>query len=189
MSKYTDLAMERRSQFTPEGRPAWNCCQAGVSVFAQDAGYDEDACMKAATYFRGGMQIGSVCGAITGSLMALGMAGSLCRQGHFLQLPVAGLQLLGHCPQKGRHALRQGNDPMVFPAEVAVIAEPQPGLPFPHAHRHQGTVQHAALSLMAVDFRSAVGADQVPGITRSTASGAKPHMYSLAISVSWIKSS
>ena len=31
--------------------------------------------MKAATYFRGGMQIGSVCGAITGSLMALGLAG------------------------------------------------------------------------------------------------------------------
>ena len=31
--------------------------------------------MKAATYFRGGMQMGSVCGAITGSLIALGMAG------------------------------------------------------------------------------------------------------------------
>ena len=75
MSKYTDLAMERRSQFTPEGRPAWNCCQAVVSVFAQDAGYDEDACMKAATYFRGGMQMGSVCGAVTGSLLALGLAG------------------------------------------------------------------------------------------------------------------
>ena len=75
MSRYTDLAMERRSRFTPEGRPAWNCCQAVVSVFAEDAGYDEDACMKAATYFRGGMQTGSVCGAVTGSLMALGAAG------------------------------------------------------------------------------------------------------------------
>ena len=75
MSKYTDLAMERRSCFTPEGRPAWNCCQAVVSVFAEDAGYDEDACMKAATLFRGGMQIGSVCGAIAGSLLALGLAG------------------------------------------------------------------------------------------------------------------
>jgi hypothetical protein len=31
--------------------------------------------MKAATYFRGGMQIGSVCGAVTGSLLALGLAG------------------------------------------------------------------------------------------------------------------
>jgi C_GCAxxG_C_C family probable redox protein len=75
MSKYTDLAMERRSQFTPEGRPAWNCCQAVVTAFAQDAGFDEEASMKAATYFRGGMQIGSVCGAVTGSLLALGLAG------------------------------------------------------------------------------------------------------------------
>ena len=75
MSKYIDLAMERRNQFTPEGRPAWNCCQAVVSVFAQDAGYDEDACIRAATYFRGGMQIGSVCGAVTGSLLAIGLAG------------------------------------------------------------------------------------------------------------------
>ena len=75
MSKYIDLAMERRSQFTPEGRPAWNCCQAVVTVFAEDAGYDEDDAMRAATFFRGGMQMGSVCGAITGSLMALGLAG------------------------------------------------------------------------------------------------------------------
>ena len=62
MSKYTDLAMERRGEFTPDGRPVWNCCQAVVSVFAQDAGYDGDVCRKAATYFRGGMQMGSVCG-------------------------------------------------------------------------------------------------------------------------------
>ena len=75
MSRYTDLAMERRSRLTMDGRPAWNCCQAVVSVFAQDAGYDEDACMKAASCFRGGMQIGSVCGAVTGGLMALGLSG------------------------------------------------------------------------------------------------------------------
>ena len=75
MSRYTDLAMERRSVMTPEGRPAWNCCQAVVSVFAQDAGYDEEACMKAAAFFRGGMQMGSVCGVVTGGLMALGLAG------------------------------------------------------------------------------------------------------------------
>ncbi len=75
MSKYTELAMDRRKQFTPEGRPVYNCCQSVVSVFARDAGYDEAAAMKAATYFRGGMQIGSVCGAVTGGLMALGLAG------------------------------------------------------------------------------------------------------------------
>ena len=75
MSQYTDLAMERRSQIGPQGKPLYNCCQSVVSVFATDAGYDEDACMKAATFFRGGMQMGSVCGAITGGLMALGLAG------------------------------------------------------------------------------------------------------------------
>ena len=75
MSKYTDLAMERRALLTPDGRPVYNCCQAVVSVFARDTGCDEEAAMRAATYFRGGMQIGSVCGAITGSLLALGLAG------------------------------------------------------------------------------------------------------------------
>ena len=75
MSKYTDLALARRSLMTPEGRPVYNCCQSVVSVFAKDAGYDEEACLKGATFFRGGMLMGSVCGAITGSLMALGLAG------------------------------------------------------------------------------------------------------------------
>lgn len=75
MSKYTDLALERRREIGPDGRPRYNCCQTTVSVFAEDLGFDEDACMKAATYFRGGMQMGSVCGAVTGALMALGFAG------------------------------------------------------------------------------------------------------------------
>ena len=75
MSKYTDLAMERRSHIGPEGRPVYNCAQAVVSVFAGNTGYDEDAALRAATYFRGGMQMGSVCGAVTGGLMALGLAG------------------------------------------------------------------------------------------------------------------
>lgn len=75
MSKYTDLALERRGQFTEDGRPCYNCCQAVVSVFAEDLHYSEEECMRAATYFRGGMQMGSVCGAITGGLMALGLAG------------------------------------------------------------------------------------------------------------------
>ena len=75
MSKYTEAARQRRTLFTPDGRPQYNCCQAVVSVFAEDLGYDEAACMRAATYFRGGMQMGSVCGAVTGALMALGLAG------------------------------------------------------------------------------------------------------------------
>ena len=75
MSKYTDLAMARRSQIAPNGRPVYNCCQAVVTAFAEDMGWDEEKCMKAATFFRGGMQMGSVCGAVTGALMALGLSG------------------------------------------------------------------------------------------------------------------
>ena len=75
MSKYTDLAMARRALIGPDGRPAYNCAQAVVSVFAQDAGYAEDAALKAAAFFRGGMQMGAACGGMTGGLMALGLAG------------------------------------------------------------------------------------------------------------------
>ncbi len=75
MSKYTERVMERRSHLTREGKPACSCCQTAVSVFAEDAGYDEETAVKAATYFRGGMQMGAVCGAVTGSLMAMGLAG------------------------------------------------------------------------------------------------------------------
>ena len=75
MSKYTDLAMKRRTKIMPDGHPAWNCCQSVAAIFAKDAGYDEDAAMDAATFFRGGMQMGSVCGAVTGGLMVLGLAG------------------------------------------------------------------------------------------------------------------
>ena len=75
MSKYTDLAMERRSHIGPDGKPVYNCAQAVVSVFAQDVGYDEEAALKTAKFFRGGMQMGSVCGAVTGGLMVLGLSG------------------------------------------------------------------------------------------------------------------
>ena len=75
MSRYTDLAMERRSLLKPDGKAVYNCAQTVASVFASDAGYDEKAALKAATCFRGGMQMGSVCGAVTGGLLALGLAG------------------------------------------------------------------------------------------------------------------
>ena len=75
MSKYTELAMERRSHFSPDGRPVYNCAQAVVCAFAEETGLDEETCRRMATYFRGGMQMGSVCGAITGGMMALGLMG------------------------------------------------------------------------------------------------------------------
>ena len=53
-------------------------CYAGPPLqysFMHYAGLSEEAALRAATYFRGGMQMGSVCGAVTGALMALGFAG------------------------------------------------------------------------------------------------------------------
>ena len=75
MSRYQDRAMERRQIIGPDGKPAYNCCQSVATVFAEELGYDEEASMKAATYFRGGMQMGCICGAITGGLLALGLSG------------------------------------------------------------------------------------------------------------------
>lgn len=75
MSKYTELALERRRHIGPDGKPLYSCAQTVATVFARDAGYDEADALKAATYFRGGMQMGSVCGAVTSGLIALGLAG------------------------------------------------------------------------------------------------------------------
>ena len=75
MSRYTDRATEMRSLFKRDGKTVYNCAQTVASVFASDAGYDENTALRAATFFRGGMQMGSVCGAVTGGLLALGLAG------------------------------------------------------------------------------------------------------------------
>ena len=75
MSKYTEKAMKYRINPEAMGKAHYNCAQAVVTAFAHDLHYDEDAAFKTAGAFGGGMRIGSVCGAITGSLMVLGLAG------------------------------------------------------------------------------------------------------------------
>ena len=75
MSKHIDKAKELRSQFKPDGKPMYNCAQAVLCPFADDIGVDEQMLYKTAAHFGGGMKMGSVCGAITGGLMALGLLG------------------------------------------------------------------------------------------------------------------
>ena len=75
MSKYTEKAMKYRTNPEAMGKSHYNCAQAVVTVFAEDLHYDEEAAFKSAAAFGGGMRIGSVCGAITGGIMALGFAG------------------------------------------------------------------------------------------------------------------
>lgn len=53
----------------------YNCAQAVTVTFAKEAGMDEEAAYRVASNFGSGMKMGSVCGAVTGGLMALGMLG------------------------------------------------------------------------------------------------------------------
>jgi C_GCAxxG_C_C family probable redox protein len=52
-----------------------NCAQAVFSAFAPTLGLDEETALKIASPFGGGVaRRGEVCGAVTGALMALGLA-------------------------------------------------------------------------------------------------------------------
>ena len=75
MSSYTDKVKELRAQLKPNGMPAFNCAQTCVMAMAPETGLDEETLRKLAEHFGGGMKMGSVCGAYTGGLMLLGLAG------------------------------------------------------------------------------------------------------------------
>ena len=71
MSKYLDRARELRAIVTPH----YNCAQSVVLPFAPDAGLTEEQALRFAANFGGGMKMASICGAITGGLMVLGLFG------------------------------------------------------------------------------------------------------------------
>ncbi len=71
MNEYLKKAEELRAIETPH----YNCAQSVVMPFAEKAGLDEETARRVAACFGGGMKRGSVCGAVTGGLMALGLFG------------------------------------------------------------------------------------------------------------------
>ncbi|MBR3196540.1 MAG: C_GCAxxG_C_C family protein [Clostridia bacterium] len=71
MSEYLERAVQLRAIASPH----YNCAQAVLIPFAEKAGADEETLFGVAMNFGGGMKRGSVCGAITGGLMALGLFG------------------------------------------------------------------------------------------------------------------
>ena len=77
MEKYLERARELRAIVTPH----YNCAQSVLLPFAETFGMSEDEVMRIAVHFGRGMKMGSVCGAVTGGLMALGLAGlgGICR--------------------------------------------------------------------------------------------------------------
>ena len=54
----------------------YNCCQSVLVPFADLCGLDKETAFKLGANFGSGMRHGSTCGAVTGALMALGLAGA-----------------------------------------------------------------------------------------------------------------
>lgn len=71
MSEFTEKAERLRACETTH----YNCAQSTVMPFAEAAGVDEETARRFAANFGGGMKRASVCGAVTGGLMALGLFG------------------------------------------------------------------------------------------------------------------
>jgi len=72
MSKYEERVLALRAA---EDRH-YNCCQSVLIPFAAEAGLDEETAYRLALHFGSGMKRGSVCGAIVGGLMVLGLYGA-----------------------------------------------------------------------------------------------------------------
>ena len=53
----------------------YNCCQSVLVPFCRECGLTEEEAYKLGAHFGGGMKHGGTCGAVTGALMVLGMAG------------------------------------------------------------------------------------------------------------------
>lgn len=71
MSIYLDRAQELRAIVTPH----YNCAQSVLLPFAGAAGLSEETLYALSANFGAGMKMASVCGAITGGLMVLGLFG------------------------------------------------------------------------------------------------------------------
>ena len=56
------------------GERKGNCAQSVLTVFSSGLGLDETTAYNIAQIFGGGMHVNSVCGAVTGAYMVLGLA-------------------------------------------------------------------------------------------------------------------
>ncbi len=57
-------------------QPNYNCCQSVLVPFVEEMGMNPEIAYRLSAQFGGGMRRGSVCGAVTGGLMALGLLGA-----------------------------------------------------------------------------------------------------------------
>ena len=67
--------MERCKELRACADPHYNCAQAVLTPFAEAKGMSTEQALALTSCFGSGMNMGSVCGAVTGGLMALGLCG------------------------------------------------------------------------------------------------------------------
>ncbi|MDD4716454.1 MAG: C-GCAxxG-C-C family protein [Oscillospiraceae bacterium] len=67
--------IDHAHQLREDTKKHYNCSQASFLPFCKELGIDEDTAYKIAANFGSGMRHGSTCGAVSGVLMALGLAG------------------------------------------------------------------------------------------------------------------
>ena len=67
--------MERCKELRACPDPHYNCAQAVLTPFAEAKGMKTEDALALTSCFGSGMNMGSVCGAVTGGLMALGLCG------------------------------------------------------------------------------------------------------------------
>ena len=67
--------MEKAHKVREESDIHYNCAQGVLAAFAEELGIDEDTAFRVGANFGSGMRIGGTCGAVTGALMVLGLAG------------------------------------------------------------------------------------------------------------------
>ncbi len=67
--------MEKARALRADTKVHYNCCQAVLVAFADRLGLSEEQANALGAHFGSGMRHGATCGALTGALMAAGLAG------------------------------------------------------------------------------------------------------------------
>lgn len=67
---------EQVTQLRADTEVHYNCCQSVLIPFCGECGIDRDTAFRLGKNFNNGMKMGSVCGALVGALMVLGMTGA-----------------------------------------------------------------------------------------------------------------
>ncbi|MGO5021527.1 C-GCAxxG-C-C family protein [Lawsonibacter sp. LCP25S3_G6] len=84
----------------------YNCCQSVLVTFAKEMGLTQEQAYALGTFFNSGMRHGSVCGALSGALMVLGMTGCAEKQASALLQQFQA----DHCATNCAELLRAAHD-------------------------------------------------------------------------------